>query len=96
MHDSIPPTAAAGAATSSPGLRLAGAVTRVLVAAGWAVAALGAVVLVLAGAVLAVAAAVALGSLRAGSALRARRAARPRAVPTRPAELPAVTPKRLG
>jgi hypothetical protein len=93
---SRPLTAAAHAATPSPGLRFVGGVSRALVAVGWAVATLGAVILVLAGAVLAVAAAVALGTLRGGSALRARRAARPRTARTRPAELPAVIPKRLG
>jgi hypothetical protein len=95
VHDSSPPTVAAPAATSSPGLFLGG-VSRALVAAGWAVAALGAVILVLAGAVLAAAAAMALGTLRGGSALRARRAAHPRTARTRRAEVPAVIPKRLG
>jgi hypothetical protein len=77
----------------TPHTPAAAAGTRVLVAAGWAVAALGAVVLILAGAVLAAAAAVALGSLRGASVLRVRRAARPRAVPARSAEVPAVIPK---
>jgi hypothetical protein len=54
------------------------------------------VILVLAGAVLAAAAAMALGTLRGGSALRARRAAHPRTARTRRTELPAVIPKRLG
>jgi hypothetical protein len=96
VHYSSPPTVAASAATSSPGLRFLGGVSRALVAAGWAVAALGAVILVLAGAVLAAAAAMALGTLRGGSALRARRAAHPRTARTRRTELPAVIPKRLG